>query len=126
MNARTAAVIGVVALVVIVAAVAVAMGSGDDGGEDTDRPIQEYYLELNGWDGGYDLEVRFTPVSPGEVSIYLYGEPLCDGDGVPIVRGYGYDPVRIAYGFPFEEGQDLQYIEDGLEVRFLGFEGVQL
>lgn len=123
---KTSVAIGVVALVVIVAAVALAMGAGDDGGEDEGRPIQEYHLDLNESKSGYDFILTFVPVAPGEVSLYLYDEPLCDGYDVPIVKGYGYDPVRIAYGFEFEEGQDFQYIEDGLEVRFLGFEGVQV
>lgn len=123
---KTSVAIGVVALVVIVAAVALAMGAGDDGGEDEGRPIQEYHLDLTEHVGGYTFSLNFDPVSPGEVSVYLYDQPLCDGDGVPIVRGYGYDHVRIAYVYEFEEGQDIDYIRNGIDVRFLGFEGVQV
>ena len=123
---KTSVAIGVVALVVIVAAVALAMGAGDDGGEDKGRPIQEYHLDLDEYIGGYILTLNFNPVSPGEVSLYLYDEPMCDGYGVPIVREYGYDHVRISYGFELEEGQDIDYIRNGIDVRFLGFEGVQV
>lgn len=116
---KTSVAIGVVALVVIVAAVALAMGAGDDGGDGPEKVRQDYHLELTEYADGYGLEITLTGQSWGVVELYLGDDPLLDGKGNPIYREWSEgERVRIGYGLYYPDGYDFERIQSDLRLEF--------
>lgn len=117
MNSK-AAIIGVVALVVIVAAVAVALGTGDDGGEkrtDYSYTVEDvHYIHFG--DGTVECRADVTfdpPLDEGVLIMVYYGPTLLSSyttthDDVKkisfIIEPYDYELEDI------REGMTLQFL----------------
>lgn len=116
---KTSVAIGVVALVVIVAAVALAMGAGDDGGDGPERVQQDYWMELTEHVGGFDLDIRLNGASPGSLTVYVGDEVLLNRIGEPVYVDWGTgERVHLSDLYYFSTGQDFEYIQDNLRIEF--------
>lgn len=123
-----AVIIGVVALVVIVAAVAVALGSGDDGGEDDTPEVYHYSIRVSQSSTiGYIATIYFEEyVEPGTTITLSYeGQEL----NSIVLQGSGQQTpgVGSSVGVRFLSnfGHTMEELEGLLEVQVGNFETVR-
>lgn len=130
MNAKAAAVIGVIALVVIVAAVAVALGSGDDGGEDDYPDVYHHSIQKVSRSStiGYIATVAFEEhVEPGTtITLFYEGQEL----NSIVLQGSGQHTPgvgsKVGIHFMSDYGHTMEELESLLEVQVENFETIRV
>ena len=119
----------IVALVVV-AAVALAIGMATDDGEDSGNPVAytvEYHIGCSSGGSIYSYEISFDAPAPGSYYVYLNGEPLLNGRGEQIGDSWEYPgEYSQEWGRYIDGDMTLEEFCSGLSLDFPGWNAVRV